>query len=44
MRKDRYSALSYGYFVSCLLERELRNAAKPEDFASTPVCVSNVKF
>ena len=44
MRKDRYSALAYGYYVSCLLERELRNSKRPEEYKNAPVCVSNVEF
>ena len=37
MRKDRYSALAYGYYVSCLLERELRNS-KSRRNTKTPLC------
>mgnify|MGYP000022380571 FL=1 len=44
MRKDRYSALSYGYYISCELERELLRCQKPEDYANAAICVSGVEF
>lgn len=44
MRKDRYSSISYGYFISNELERELRNQDAPIDFSQAPMCVSSVSF
>jgi len=44
MRKDRYSACSYGYWVTIELERELRNRDQPIDFSKAPICASAVDF
>ena len=44
MRKDRYSSISYGYMISDLMERELRNKDKPIDFSQAPQCVSSISY
>lgn len=44
MRKDRYSSISYGYMISDLMERELRNRDKPIDFSQAPQCVSSISY